>query len=518
MQCSWCCRKALVSTNSHIEKLPQPLCISTPAQVLHSKPSYSVVSSTPTSINIKKSLFNTQNKLPSDAQSPKPIKILNKKGLAKRQRSVHFEQQNSSVEYGDCFGFDENCSPVLTSPRSTTKSMSRRVSETPSQPRKSKIKSPYKHSPHDYERQSSLLSFGSASQYDFCDDDVFSAPPKMPDLPTPGPNYNNSTQGSSQLENSQSSTGNYDSLNRPKHYTVSTTSELAMKIRRRHKSSCSSDKGANNKIPVSEQGDWPDAVLSAPGFKVSASVRRVSRQRRSSLQSKPSPSPHNSPTAEPTHFQGGIVNRQSPRKSFHDSSPRKSVEVLSSKRSPRKPVDIIATRSSPRKTVLNTSVAVNSRGKRVFGSPDGNTPAKRLRAASHIELITPPVTPILNSGGDFMILSLPRARTPRVYKDRERLMLSQRDISVCSSTSRDASVCSSTAASDNETEATSIKPSKRQSPRRHPSTHRAKKLSSPVKRNLMRSKYNYPVGRASTSAASVSPHRQSPRRVCSVQT
>lgn len=485
-----------MSPNSQTEEKSialRPLTASTPANDLLSKPTFSVVSSTPTSISIKKSLFssNDGSKKTDNAgemnQKETSSKLVTSQARAQqhpvinRQRSVHFEQQNSSVEYVDCFGFDEGWSPVVKTIGSPTKDNAcvYRFTATPNnKTRRGSCKSSAARlSKQDFERQSSLLSFGSASQCDV-EDDVFSSPPRLPDTRTPGSTANDTTgQASSQLENTQSSTGNYDSLNRPKHFTINPTSDLTVYIKRKKKSSSSPSspprrRKVQNKITESPSGDfsgWSNADLSAPGFRMNSRSRRALRKDR--------------------EF------------SSHHQPPR---------RSPRK-----------------LGQTVNSHGKRLMSTSPEYTPTKRLRVELH--MITLPVSPWHQEGDQPYTVKLgennslapleqcrrsPRKSkqvyskrgTPHVCKVRERLRLLKKDWSICSSDTSndnipDPTVCEKVPV---------FSPVKR-------SNYQHVNHSSPVKRNYLKKKYCYPVGTRSLRSSASSP-QCTPPHACPVNT
>ena len=433
---------------------PKPLVASTPANDLLSKPTFSVVSSTPTTISIKKSLFGTDENQTDIMEKPKLKKALSaasKKPTISRQRSVHFEQQNSSVEYADCFGFEDGCSPVVpivaSPPRGNGAAVHKFATPYNKPRRRSSSKSSArKLSKRDFERQSSLLSFGSASQNEL-DDDVFSVPPRMPDLPTPGGGNDTTGHASSQLETSQSSTGNYDSLNRPKHFTVNPTSDLSVRIKRK-KNSSSSGHGKAKSPAASDFSGWSEADLSAPGFRMNSRDRRALRKSREPVDDSPQHSP---------------LRR----------SPRKSGQVK------------------------------NSNGKRscAAASPE-YTSAKRLRV--ELEMITPPVTPIHAGEDNPTHRRSPRKhnqdyskRTPHVCKVRERLRLAEKDWSMCSSDNSNDNIAADLSMSENVPVFSPVKQS----------SYKPVKHSSPVKRNYLKKKYCYPVGTKSLRSKVSGPKR-----------
>ena len=196
-----------------------PLHASTPApDNLQTTAATAVVSSTPVTHGIKKALFNTppipasttdKSAITSPPQLSSP-RSKRPSRRSSRQRSV------TTTEYSDCFGFDEN-----DSRNKKAAVILHKVSRSSLQP--SKV---------DYERQSSLLSFGSVSLSQY--DDVFSQPPDI----------------QQQTEHAAASTSSMQKEN-----------------------AVSADK-------INDYSGFSDSDLSAPGFKVSSKVRKQAEKAR----------------------------------------------------------------------------------------------------------------------------------------------------------------------------------------------------------------------------------------------
>lgn len=159
----------------------------TPA-VLLSKTAHSLVSSTPTSNSIKKSLFGGTQALTEHQQgnggehdSPSTLASIStlpcRQSTNSRKQSVRFCVQASTADDLSCFGFDEeNTNNNNSGLELGNRKRKRTVSGDYRNRRGHSMAN--KHSKMDYERQSSLLSFGSLSLSE-CDD-VFGQAPDVP--------------------------------------------------------------------------------------------------------------------------------------------------------------------------------------------------------------------------------------------------------------------------------------------------------------------------------------------------